>query len=103
MVSSVETYEIGHTPRFIVVLSDADGTTTDPDQEGGDYLMKITISRLGTTIVDAATMTRDDVGTFHYDWDTTGRDAGQYLVKCVATLNNKPVLNSEYIDLVTVE
>lgn len=39
----------------------------------------------GTVDINSATLSRDDTGEYHYDFDTTGRLAGDYRVKVTLT------------------
>jgi len=74
---------IGETVTITLYVYDADDNLTDPDGYPGEYPM-ITIRKGETKYVSPVVVSDMDVhqslGTFVYNWDTTGCQPGLYTV-----------------------
>jgi len=73
--------EVGDTLRFEEKVNEFNpfsdsGSLVDPDT------IEITITDYdGNKEVDAQSMTKSDTGKYYFDWDTDGKDAGDYDVE----------------------
>ena len=74
-------FDLGETIICSCEVKDDAGAYKDPVTS-----MKITITGLANiVVVNNVVMTKDSVGKYHYDFDTTSINSGMYSAKYIAT------------------
>ena len=95
-------FDVGETVICSVEIRDDAGALKDPngDTASPSTHTKITITdKFNVAKVSDVGMTRDSVGEYHYDCQTTGYIDGNYGVKYVATDGTRITIEKETFEL----
>ncbi len=75
------TYYIGETIILSIEIKDKDGNLKDPATSVG---IEVTCLRSGTNVLPLTEMIADAIGKYHYDFDSSSIEPGDYEVKNTA-------------------
>jgi len=91
----MSSFDIGETVIASCEVKDDDGAYKDPSTS-----MKITITdKFNVVKIDNAVMTKDAIGKYHYDCQTTDYVDGKYIVTYVATDGTRITIQKESFNL----
>jgi len=93
-------FDVGETIICSVEIKDSAGAYKDPNNDYTHMQISITQSTPSfKSIVDWTIMTRDDVGKYHYDFQSAGYSVGKYVVSYKATDSTRITIETEDLEL----
>ena len=91
----MSSFDIGETVICSLEVKDDNGDYKDPSTS-----MKITITdKFNVVKVNNVAMTKDAIGKYHYDCQTTDYVDGKYVIKYVATDGSRITIEKESFNL----
>lgn len=87
--------EAGETVICSITVKNSAGTLVDPATS-----MNVQISNANGIDTAYTAMTNDAVGTYHYDWASSGKQPGKYTVRYKATDGARITIKQDEFELV---